>query len=275
MLTIARLTLKEIVRRRILQVTLLLTVLFLALFCTGVHYAFKNISAAGSPLSTMIIPEFLCLGLFFGSFLIAFLAIMASVGAISSEVENGTILAILPRPIRRSEIVLGKFLGYGFVLIVFSVIFYCSVILILKYTTGLHVPLKPVPIILYAVQPLVLLAVTLYGTTFLPTLANGIAVFMLYMLGVLGGMIEQIGFMLKNQTLLQMGIISSLIMPADSLYRKIVSIILAAPDLNLSTYFLGPFGSGSEPSSAMVIYTALYVIAFLFLAIRKFSKRDI
>ena len=275
MLTIARMTLKEIVRRRILHVTLLLTVLFLALYGTGVHYAFKNMSASGSPLRAMITPEFLSIGLFFGSFLISFLAIMSSVGALSSEIENGTILAIIPRPIRRSEIILGKFFGYAVVLMTFAVIYYCTVILILQYTTGLHVPLKLGTILLYAVQPLVLLAVTLYGTTFLPTLANGIAVFMLYMLGVLGGMIEQIGFMLKNQTLLQMGIISSLIMPADSLYRKIVSSVLSAPGVNLSSYFLGPFGSGSEPSSYMLIYTGLYVIAFLTLAVRTFSNRDI
>jgi len=274
-LTIARMTLKEMVRRLILHVTLILTVLFLALYGTGVHFAFKNMSAAGSPLRAMIAPEFLSLGLFFGSFLISFLAIMSSVGAISSEIENGTILAIVPRPIRRSEILLGKFLGYAVVLMTFAVIYYCAVILILQYTTGLQVPLKLGTILLYAVQPLVLLAVAIYGTTFLPTLANGIVVFMLYMLGVLGGMIEQIGFMLKNQTLMQMGIISSLIMPADSLYRKTVSSVLSVPGVNLSAYFLGPFGSGSEPSFYMLIYTGLYVIAFLTLAAWTFSNRDI
>ncbi|MDR3542061.1 MAG: ABC transporter permease subunit [Desulfosporosinus sp.] len=275
MLTIARLTLKEMIRRRILHVTLLLTVLFLSLYGTGVHYAFENMYNAGSPLRAMIIPEFLSLGLFFGSFLISFLAIMSSVGAISSDIENGTVFAIVPRPIRRSEIVLGKFLGYAVVLMTFAVIYYCAVLLILQSTTGLHVPLQLGTIFLYAVQPLVLLAVTLYGTTFLPTLANGIAVFMLYMLGVLGGMIEQIGFMLKNQTLIQMGIIASLIMPADSIYRKIVSKVLSAPGVNLSTYLLGPFGSGSEPSFYMLIYAGLYVTLFLALAVRTFSKRDI
>lgn len=275
MLTIVCMTLKEMVRRRILHVTLILTVLFLALYGTGVHFAVRNMSTAESPLRAMIATEFLSIGLFFGSFLISFLAIMSSVGAISSEIENGTILAIVPRPIRRSKILLGRFLGYVVVLMTFAVIYYCTVILILQYTTGLHVPLKLGTILLYAVQPLVLLAVTLYGTTFLPTLANGIAVFMLYMLGVLGGMIEQIGYMLKNETLTQMGIISSLIMPADSLYRKIVSSVLSTPGVNISNYFLGPFGSGSEPSSYMLIYTGFYVIVFLTLAARIFSNRDI
>ncbi|AFM40169.1 hypothetical protein Desaci_1132 [Desulfosporosinus acidiphilus SJ4] len=275
MLTILRLTLKEVVRRRILHVTILLSILFLALFGTGVHYAFQNMSAEGSALRAMIIPQFLSLGLFFGSFLISFLAIMSSVGSVSLEIENGIILAIIPRPIRRAEILLGKFLGYAVLLMSFAVIFYVTVIVILQQTTGLSVVLRPGTVFLYACQPLVLLALTLYGTTFLSTLANGIVVFMLYMLGVMGGMIEQIGFMLKNQTLLQMGIISSLIMPADSLYRKIVSSVLSAAGINFSTFFLGPFGSSSEPSNNMLIYTALYIIGFLALAIRRFSKRDI
>lgn len=274
MLTIARLTLQEIVRKRILHITLLLTILFLALYGTGIHYAFGSISAL-SPLRSVIVPEFLSLGLFFGSFLISFLAIMSSVGSISSEIESGTMQAIAARPIRRSEILMGKFWGYAGVLMVFAIIFYCSVILILQYATGLHVPLKVSTVLLYAVQPLVLLAVTTFGTTFLPTLANGVAVFMLYMLGVLGGMIEQIGFMVKNQTLLQIGIISSLLMPADSLYRRIVSSFLATPGVNLSAYYLGPFGSGSEPSNAMLIYTGLYIILFLFLGVRTFSRRDL
>lgn len=275
MLSILRLTLKEVIRRRILHVTILLTVLFLALYGTGVHYAFQNMSAASSTLRPMVIPQFLSLGLFFGSFLISFLAIMSSVGAVSLEIENGTMLAIVPRPIRRAEILLGKFLGYAVLLMTFAILFYGAVMLILQLTTGLHVPLRYGTILLYACQPLVLLAVTLYGTTFLPTLANGIVAFMLYMLGVLGGMIEQIGCLLKNQTLLQMGIISSLIMPADSLYRKIVSSVLSAAGINFSTFFLGPFGSSSEPSNNMLIYTGLYVIGFLALAVRTFSKRDI
>ena len=38
---------------------------------------------------------------------------------------------------------------------------------------------------------------------------------------------------------------------------------------------LGPFGSMSEPSAWMLLYTGLYILCFLVLAVRIFSKRDL
>jgi len=38
---------------------------------------------------------------------------------------------------------------------------------------------------------------------------------------------------------------------------------------------LGPFGSMSEPSAWMLLYTGLYMLSFLALAVRIFSRRDI
>lgn len=275
MLTIFRITVKEVVRRKILHVTLLLSLLFLALFGYGVHFAYSNLSRNLDPLRFLIIPQFFTLGLFFGCFLISFLAVMTAVGTISAEIENGTILAILPHPIRRAEVILGKFIGYACVLSVFSFLYYASCMTLVDLITQTQVPFHVTSVILFALQPLVLLAVTMYGTTLLPTLANGIAVFMLYALGWLGGMIEQVGVLLKNSTMINLGILSSLIMPTDALYRKIVATAQSSSTLAFSSRFLGPFGVNSEPSAWMLVYTGVYIIYFLFVAIRRFNRRDI
>ncbi|HOV79486.1 MAG TPA: ABC transporter permease subunit [Bacillota bacterium] len=275
MLTIAALTFKEAVRRRILTVTIVLAAAFLALYGTGVHYGYKDLAAHAGPVKAMIAPQFLSLGLYFGSFIIAFLAVMAAVGSVSGEIENGTIYAVVPRPIRRSEIIAGKFLGYGLMLTVFAVLFYAAVLLIVRFNTGLSVPVKAGAAALFCLQPLILLAVTMFGTTFLSTLANGIAAFMLYAAGVVGGMLEQVGYLAKSPVLVDIGIASSLIMPADAVYRKIVHSLLSAPGVSLSSYMLGPFGSGSEPSVWMMVYTGLYIVFLLALAVKIFSKKDI
>lgn len=279
MLTVAGLTLKEAARRRILLVTVVLAVAFLALYGAGVHYGYKDIAGhAGprsGPLQVLMAPMFLSVGLYFGGFIIAFLAVMGAVGTISGEIENGIMHAIVPRPVRRTEIVLGKFLGHGLMLVIFAAIFYVAVLLIVRNNTGLSAPVKAEAIGLFCLQPVILLALTMYGTTFLSTLANGIAVFMLYAVGVVGGMLEQIGHLAGSQTLVNIGIISSLIMPADAIYRKIVHTLLAVPGLPMSSYMLGPFGSNSEPSAWMLAYTGLYILVFLFLAVRTFSRRDI
>lgn len=275
MLTIALLTLREVVRRRVLLVTVVLAAAFLALYGTGVHYGYKDVVSHAGPMKTLIAAQFLALGLYFGSFIIAFLAIMAAVGSISGEIENGVIHAVVPRPVKRPAIVLGKFLGYGAILAAFAALFYIAVLLIVRYNTGMDVPIKIGAIGLFCLQPLILLAVTLFGTTFLSTLANGIIAFMLYSVGVVGGMLEQIGGIVKSAVLVNIGIVSSLVMPADSIYRKIVFTLLSSTGASLSANMMGPFGSYSEPSVWMLVYAVAYVLVFLALALRIFSRRDI
>lgn len=274
MVPIFLLTLKESVRKRILLVALILTAIFLTLYGTGVHYGHKDMVRHGGEMKVLIAPMFLTLGLYFGSFIIAFLAVMTAVGAVSAEVENGTMHAVATRPVRRSEIILGKFLGYCLILSLFAALFYVAVLLIIHYSTGLNVPVKAEAVLLFCLQPVILLSVTMFGTTFLSTLANGIGAFMLYSVGVVGGMLEQFGYLAKSQVLVDIGIVSSLIMPADSVYRKIVYTLSSAQGPMMALY-MGPFGSGAEPSTWMLVYTGLYILGFLLLALRIFSRRDI
>ncbi|TEB11483.1 ABC transporter permease [Pelotomaculum propionicicum] len=277
MFTIAALTFKEMVRRRILLVTIVLAAAFLALYGMGVHYGYKDMGSShyAGPMQALIAPMFLSLGLYFGSFIIAFLAVMAAVGSVSGEIENGVIYAVVPRPLRRLDIILGKFIGYGLMLSVFSSLFYVAVLLIVHYNTGLNAPVRAGAIVLFCLQPVILLAVTMFGTTFLSTLANGIGCFMLYAVGVVGGMLEQIGHLAHSQVLVNIGIVSSLVMPADAVYRKIVYALLSAPGISFSSMMMGPFGSASEPSVWMLVYTGLYIVFFLSMSIRIFSRRDI
>jgi len=263
------------VRRRILLVTAILTVIFLSLYGTGVHYGYQEMSRGAGPLKALIAPQFLAIGLYFGSFIIAFLAVMAAVGTVSSEIENGTMHAVVPGPVRRSTIILGKFFGYGLMLSAFAVLFYFAVLLIVHYNTGLDIPVKVASAGLFCLQPLILLAVAMLGSTFLSTLANGIAAFMLYSLGVVGGVLEQIGYLAGSKTLVDIGIVSSLLMPADAVYRKIVYLLLSVPGGSFSMTMMGPFGSSAEPSAWMLAYTAFYILGCLLLALRIFGKRDI
>lgn len=279
MLTIFSMTIKEIIRRRVLLVTIVLATGFLTLYGAGVHYGYKDImehsGRMSSTVKALVVPQFLALGLYFGGFIVAFLAIMAAVGTISSEIENGTMHAIATRPVRRAEIVLGKFFGYGVMLAVFAALFYIAILVIIRTNTGLLVPIRMGALALFCLQPLVLLALAMCGTTLLPTLANGIVAFMLYSAGIIGGMLEQIGHLMKSGVMIKIGIVSSLIMPADSIYRKIVFDILASTGLSPTAAMMGPFGSGAAPSVWMLVYTVAYITGLLLLGLWAFSRRDI
>lgn len=280
--TIIRMTLKETVRKRILLVSLLLTLGFLALYGFGVHFAYRGASdIGGAPGSTAAIFQelmpyvFLALALFFGTFILAFLAVMSAVGSISLEIEDGIMHGLAPRPIRRSSIVLGKFLGYAFMLAVFSGVFYEAIVLTTSFATGKPMATNPTVLGLYILHPMILLALTMLGTTFLSTITNAIIVFMLYALSIMGGSLEQIGYILKNDILVNTGIVTSLMMPADSIYRKMVNLTLPGAGGGLTSTFLGPLGSSAEPSVWMVLYAVVYTAGLVALAMRVFAKRDI
>jgi len=89
-------------------------------------------------------------------------------------------------------------------------------------------------------------------------------------------MVEQIGWLISNTGLQQAGIVTSLVMPVDSLYRKIVHLLISPTDNPLGALQqMGPFGSMAEPSIWMVIYALFYVVFFTGLAAYAFSHKDI
>lgn len=277
MFTIAAMTFREVIRRRMLAVTVILAVAFLGLYGLAVHFVSRDIAAHADAMTKAIVfPQLLSLGLYFGSFIVSFLAIFAAVGAVSSEIENGTMHAIVPRPVTRTEIILGKFLGYGFMLIIYAAVFFLAIYFLIQNITGLDMRGHGTALALFCLQPLVLLAVTMLGTTLLSTLANGIMMFMLYAVAVVGGMVEQIGWFVKSQSLQQIGIVSSLLMPVDSIYRKIVYILMSpAENPTFAVTQMGPFGSQAEPSIWMLGYTVIYAIGAVVAAVYVFARKDI
>lgn len=277
MLTIALFTWREAVRRRLLIVTVFLAVVFLSLYGIALYFANKEIGAHAGPAALrLFIPQFFTLGLYFGSFIVSFLAILAAVATISGEIESGVIYAVLARPIRRAELVFGKLLGNGLLLVFYAALFLLALFLLVHALTGITISGVAPALVLFCLQPLVLLCVTTLGSVVFSTLANGVVMFTLYAVAVVGGMVEQIGWFLHSETMQKIGIVTSLLMPVDSLYRKLVSVLLAAagsPGAALTQ--MGPFGAQSEPSVWMLAYTLFYIFGAVALAVYAFNKKDI
>src|SRR3972149_5227891 len=107
---IARFTFREAVRKKAVLGAVVLTVLFLLLYATGLYFAFQDIQQLGraAAFKDFIAGQLLLLGLYAISGMAALLAIFTSVGTIAGEIEQGTLHAIVPKPLRRWEIVVGK-----------------------------------------------------------------------------------------------------------------------------------------------------------------------
>ena len=113
-LTVAGLTLREAARRRVVWALLVLTVVLLALSAWG----FSKLIGLDTELGTMtsgearLVASLLLNLIMFGMSLIAAIGTAFLAGpTLAGEVESGQALAILARPVRRSSVLLGKWLG--------------------------------------------------------------------------------------------------------------------------------------------------------------------
>jgi Cu-processing system permease protein len=121
-------------------------------------------------------------------------------------------------------------------------------------------------------EALLIMTVSMACSSAFSALATGGIVFGLYGLAFIGGWIEQFGALVQNPTAIKVGIIASLIIPSESLWRR------AAYEMQsplAGALGVSPFSAVSVPSLLMIAYTALYLMGALSVAVRIFERRDI
>jgi ABC-2 type transport system permease protein len=273
---ITRLTFREAQRRRLLWIGLGLGTVFVALFSLGFYFAYHDMtrSAINAPARGAVVSQFssvmLSAGLYVVNFLIVMITVLISVGSISGEIASQTIHSLASKPIRRWEIVLGKWLGLAAMLTAYTILLAVSLVAAVSLISG-YSPRDPLPALgILILEGLAVLSVTLLGSSLISTLANGVVIFMLYGVAFVGGWVEQIGTLAGSPTARDIGIASSLFMPSEALWRYAASL-LQPPGLLGS---LSPFSVTSQPTPAFVAYAALYTLAMLIAAMWAFSRRD-
>lgn len=271
-LTVAGLTFQEARQRRILHLILLLGIAFVALFAVGFYLAVEKsrFTVVGERLE---LSSFLLnAALYAANFLAVVLAVVMSVDTIAGEVASGAIHTIVTKPLRRWQVIMGKWLGLACLLSLILATLVGAMVGIAWAVSG-YAPENLVQGVgLMVLAELVLLTLSILGGTFLNTLANGVFVFMLYGLAFIAGWIEQIGALLRSELAVDVGILISFLMPSEAMWRR-ASYLMQPPFLRELGF--GPFATASAPSAAMVVYALLYVVAVLLLAMRLFQQRDL
>lgn len=288
MWTISKLTFKEMVSKRIFLITIIMTLVFLALYGTAIYFAGKDTPGAGANAGTQVIlmqqfvaSQLMGVGLYFSSFIIALLAILSSVSTISGEVSSHQIDTWLMRPISRARFVLGKFIGLALLLISYAIGLFFSIILIHQGIGAewMALDIKTIQILkavsVFAIQPFVLIAFGLFLSTRMTTLNAGIVSIILYGAAFIGGFIEQFGAVIEKTTLVNIGIVMSLVFPIDSIYRKMTILLFDTSDNPLSLAQGGMFTSISNPSNLMIWYALLYGALIVLFSVYSFKKRDV
>jgi ABC-type transport system involved in multi-copper enzyme maturation permease subunit len=270
-------------KKKVLYLTLLLTGIFLTLYGTAAKYAYESLPTDNAVVRLTVLNEFLSMGMYVSGIITAFLAIFSGCGAISSEIENGTYDAVLSKPIARYEIVLGRFFGILLIIIPYVTFLYLSIIgLNVFFGKGIVVNFTFQAIVkslltLYLL-PIVLISVGIFLSCSMSTMASGIILAILYFCAMIGGLLEKISSFVTEQTaksvMSNIGIVTSLIMPSDVIYRKVSSLLFTTKSgLNLSID--GMIGATAQPSSFMMGYIIVYIVVVVILALRKFQKRDL
>lgn len=274
----ARITFREAFRKKMIWAVLLLTAIFVAFFGWGVvrfqqTWDSRTARVGRVPISYA---QAVDLNVAFGAFIVFFLAavmgIFASIGTIAGEVDGGTFQAILPKPIRRWEVVLGKWAGFALMIALYVIVTIGVICAVVGGITG-HLPHQMVQATLVIiVAAWWLLSLTVLGSTLFATMANGIIVYMLYAFGLACTILESIGNLLDIKAMQTAGLVGSILLPSERIYNY--ANYLIQPGTNLS--FGGGGGIGGTPPSGFIVPVSLAYLALLLVgACFVFRKKDL
>ncbi len=274
-LTVAALTLQEASRRRVLRALAVLTVALLTLSAWGfsrLDAEFGTLTSGEARLAASTVLNLVM----FGLSLIAALGTAFLAGpTLAGEVESGIALAIMTRPIRRSAVLLGKWLGLvifggGFVAVAGFAQF-----LIVRATVGYWPPQPLTGLALLAAQTAVLLTLGLLLSTVISPMASGIVAVGLFgatwIAGVVGGVGEELG----NDSVARVGAVSRMLLPTDGLWRGAMYAFQDPILAQIPAFQGSPFLSLAPLTIAYLGWAALWVALVLGLAGVAFLRRDL
>lgn len=278
-LTIAALTLHEAARRRVLRALGALTVLLLALSTWGLSMlgAKSELGELTSGETAAGASQILNLVMFGLSMIAAFGTAFLAGPTLAGEVESGMALAILARPVRRSAVLLGKWLGLATFGGGFVVLAGLAQVLIVRFTTGYRPPNPAAGLALLAAQTAVLLTLALLLSTVISPMASGIVAVGLFVTAWIAGVVGWVGNALGNPSLELVGTVSQILLPTDGLWHGAMhSFQNPAALAHLGGPVEGsPLLSNAPLTLTYLAWAAVWVALIFGLAGVAFQRRDL
>jgi ABC-type transport system involved in multi-copper enzyme maturation permease subunit len=279
-LTVAGLTLREASRRRVVWALLALTVVLLALSAWG----FSKLVGLDTDLGTMtsgearLVASLLLNLIMFGMSLIAAIGTAFLAGpTLAGEVESGQALAILARPVRRSAVLLGKWLGLVAFGCGYVVVAGLAQILVVRATVGYWPPAPAAGLALLAAETIVLLTLALLLSSVVSTMASGIVAVGLFGATWVAGVVGGIGGALGNEGVERVGTVSRILLPTDGLWRGAMNAFQdPGALLQMGTDEGGfPFLSEAPLTPAYLAWAAVWIAMVWGLTALSFHRRDV
>jgi len=276
-LTIAGLTIRESVRRRLLLAFVAITVVVVGLSAWG----FDRLSHSGSLTSgetDLAVPQALILFMFMFSFVLALSASAIASPSISSEIESGVLMTVVTRPIRRTEVLIGKWLGLAALLAGYAAVVCGLEFAVVRWTSGFFPP-SPVLVGVYLFgEGALLLTLALLLSTRLPVIAAGVIGVAVFGAGWLAGVVGVLGSTFNIAALRTVGEVGRFLLPTDGLWHAAV-YYLEPRSLILQQFGEGgrgdPFLSQGAPSWPYLLWVACWFLIVLTAAVASFQRREL
>jgi ABC-type transport system involved in multi-copper enzyme maturation permease subunit len=278
--TIAGYGLREALRRKVFLVVCFLTIAFIALYWLGTRYAFHHVNNVVPPQgidARTFAGAFLFGMAMFGTlFLGVVLAIFLTLGVVRGDAERALLQPLVVRPVGRATLLVARFIGAAAVCVPYVLIIYFASMIV----TGLEGSWWPDRIVMPGLElaggVLIVAALSLLGSVFLSSIANGIAVFMIFGAGLVAGLLGNIGHVLNSEGLVHAAKIAAWAIPFEALYQDALrAITQETSGLTGFLLRLGPFGGAEQGGVALRLWAVAYLALVGAAAIAGFLRRDL
>jgi ABC-type transport system involved in multi-copper enzyme maturation permease subunit len=278
-LTIARVTILEASRRKLLIALGTLTVVVILLTSWGFSRlpTMNNVTPAEVRLASS---QLTILVAFMFSGVLALGSTLVSAPSIASDIESGIALGILPRPIRRSQVLMGKWLGLALLVTLYAAGSGLLELLGIWLATGYTPPNPAVAIVFVAAEGIILMTLALLLSTRLAPMTGGVIALVLFFVAWIGGIALAIGTTFSNDTIINIGVGSRLLIPTDGLWHAAI-FYLEPPDFLAAARAAGraragnPFFADQPPPATYIAWVVAWLAGLLALANWSFAKRDL
>jgi ABC-type transport system involved in multi-copper enzyme maturation permease subunit len=281
MITIAMLTIGEAARRRVLWVLVGLAVVSVGLTAWGVAALIGG--ARDDGIGELDIKFVVSQILIFIAFMFGFVLVMTAAffgsPSIASDLESGVAQAMLARPLRRSEYLMGRWLGLAVVMVGYAVGSGLLAIGAVALVSGYLPPDPILPVVYLAGQALVLLSLTVLLSTRLPPIAGGAIAVVAYGLAWMAGVLGKIGLAIGTSSLVSVGDAVRYLLPTDAYWQGVVyglepSFVINQVGDNVVAR-TSPFFAASPPGIAILAWSVIWVVLILVLAVNQLRRREL
>lgn len=276
-LIIAALTIKEAVRRRLLLAFVSITVVVVGLSAWGFD-RLAHAQSLTSGESNLAVPQALILFLFMFSFVLALSASAMASPSISSELESGVLMTIVTRPIRRSEVLFGKWLGLAALLAGYAVAVCALEFTVVRIASG-FLPPNPVLVCVYLfAEGALLLTLSMLLSTRLPAIAVGVIGVAVFGAGWLAGVVGTLGTTLNIGALRTIGQVGRFLLPTDGLWHAAIYYLQPASLFAQHVTDEGrsdPFYAQGAPAWPYLLWVACWFSIVLIAAVASFERREL